>query len=206
MSISNYERTLLDARKRFLTYDQSLMIDRFSLSHDENYLYLTLTGRLYRICRRTALVEWLDESGAAHEADFNASLSIYDVLCCSRPNCTLSGQYAPINSVAKNYHTQNLGGNVFDGCPSLFADHPKLLEKALISLGGVPEGKGDIAYRIDLFPFLPVRVQFWAADDEFPASLQILWDLNTLDFLHYETTYYIAGHLLHCLRELMEKN
>ena len=40
-------------------------------------------------------------------------------------------------------------------------------------------------------------------DYEFPASLQLLWDTNTLDFVHYETTYYIAGHLLSRLRELM---
>lgn len=203
MSVSNYERTLLDARKRFLGYDQRSMIERFSLSCDEHYLYLPLIGRQHRIDRSTALTEWLDEDGSTHEADFNASLSIYDVLCCSRPDCALSGQFAPINSVAKNYHTKNLGGSVFDGCPAHFAEHPQLLENALVALGGIPEGKGDIAYRVDLFPFLPVRVQFWEADDEFPASLQILWDLNTLQFVHYETTYYLAGHLLHRLRELM---
>lgn len=204
MSLSNYDRTLLDARRRFLGYDQGTMISRFSLASDENYLYISFLGRPHRIRRADALVEWLDANGTPHEADFESSLSIYDVLCCSAPYCSLSGQFAPINSVAKNYHTKNLGGNVFDGCPAVFAQHPALLEKALITLGGVAEGKGDIAYRVEIFPFLPVRVQFWEADDEFPASLQILWDTNTLQFLHYETTYYAAGHLLRRLRELME--
>lgn len=203
MSLSNYQRMLLDMRERFLRYDQSSMAEKFSLTSDETYLYISCIGRKHRIHRATALVEYADEHGAFHEADINAAASIYDILCCSKPDCVLSGQYAPINSVAKNYHTQNLGGNVFDGCPAVFADHPDRLEDALIALGGVPEGKGDIAYRVELFPFLPVRVQFWNADDEFPASLQILWDLNTLNYLHYETTYYIAGHLLHRLRELI---
>ena len=203
MSASNYEITLQEARKLFLCYKQAAMIEKFALEHDEQYLYLRLLDQYHRIDRSTGVVEWLDAENIAHEADFNASLSVYDVLCCSRPNCTLSGQFAPINSVASNYHTGNLGGSVFDACDPVFSEHSDLLEKALIRLGGIKEGKGDIAYRINVFPFLPVQIQFWEADEDFPASLQIHWDLNTLQFLRYETTYYTAGHLLHRLRELM---
>lgn len=206
MPISNYQRTLLDMRERFLRYDPIPTAEKFSLAVDETYLYIPFVGRLHRVHRATGLVEYPDAHGVFHEADYNAAASIYDVLCCSRPDCALSGQFAPINSVAKNYHTKNLGGSLFDGCAPIFSEHPDRLEKALLSLGGVKAGKGDIAYCVNTFPFLPVRVQFWAADDEFPASLQLLWDLNTLDFLHYETTYYVAGHLLHRLRELMENS
>ena len=204
MSTNNYEITLLDARKLFLCFPQAAMIEKFSLRHDEQYLYLEMLCQLHRVDRSTGIVEWLDEENVFHEADFNASLSIYDALCYSRPNSTLAGQYAPINSVANNYHTGNLGGSIFDACAPIFADSPALLEKALIALGGIKEGKGDIAYRINIFPFLPVQIQFWEADEDFPASLQIHWDLNTLQFLRYETTYYAAGHLLHRLRRLIE--
>lgn len=201
---NNYEITLLESRKIFLCYKQEAILAKFPLKHDEEYLYLSLLDQPHRIHRTTGVVEWLDECGAPHEADFNASLSIYDILCCSQPNCTLSGQFAPISSVANHYHTNNLGGSIFDACAPVFSEHPDLLEKALIRLGGIKEGKGDIAYRINLFPFLPVQIQFWEADEDFPASLQIHWDLNTLQFLRYETTYYAAGHLLRRLRELME--
>lgn len=203
MARNNYDHALLEARQRFLTYSQTEILSHFSLENDENYLYLPFIGQCHRIHRDTGLVEWLDRAGLPHEAGFEASLSLYDVLCCARQDCTLSGQYAPINSVAKNYHTRNLGGTIFDRCPAVFAEHPALLDKALLALGGVREGKGDLAYRIDIFPFLPVRVQFWAADEDFPATLQILWDLNTLQYLHYETTYYVAGHLFRRLQELM---
>lgn len=206
MSLSNYQRMLLDMRARFLRYAQPPMIEKFSLHADNTYLYLSCVGRDYRIHRTTAVVDYLDEHSISHEADFDVAATIYDILCYAKPNCTLSHQFAPINSVAKNYHTNQLGGSIFDGCARFFAEHPDRLEQALLALGGIPEGKGDIAYRVNLFPFFPVRVQFWNADEEFPASLQILWDDNTLDFLHYETTYYIAGHLLHRLRELMEES
>lgn len=206
MALSNYEITLLEARKLFLCFEQSAMIEKFDLKHDNEYLYLQLLDQPHRIHRTTGVVEWMDEDNAPHEADFNASLSIYDVLCYSRPNSTLAGQFATINSVASNYHTGNLGGSVFDSCAPIFSDHPALLEKALITLGGIKEGKGDIAYRINLFPFLPIQIQFWEADEDFPASLQIHWDLNTLHFLRYETTYYAAGHLLRRLRQLVEQS
>ena len=206
MSVSNYEITLLEARKLFLCFEQAAMIAKFSLEHDAQYLYIHLIGQRHRIDRTTGVVEWLDESGVPHEADFNASMSIFDILCCSQPNCSLSGQYAPINSVADNFHTGNLGGSVFDACAPVFSENPDLLEQALVHLGGVREGKGDIAYRINIFPFLPVQIQFWEADEDFPASLQIHWDLNTLQFLRYETTYYAAGHLLRRLRQLIEQS
>ena len=206
MSLSNYQRMLLDMRARFLQYAQPSMIEKFSLHADDTFLYLPCIGRNYRIHRTTAVVDYLDEHGVSHEADFDVAATIYDILCYAKPNCALSHQFAPINSVAKNYHTNQLGGSIFSGCAQFFAEHPDRLEQTLIALGGIPEGKGDIAYRVNLFPFFPVRVQFWNADEEFPASLQILWDGNTLDFLHYETTYYLAGHLLHRLRELMEEN
>ena len=203
MSTSNYEITLLEARKLFLCYKQTAMIEKNSLEHDEQYLYLQLLDQRHRIDRSTGVVEWIDSANTPHEADFNASLSIYDVLCYSQPNRALAGQFAPINSVASNYHTGNLGGSIFDACSPVFSDHPDRLEKALIALGGIKAGKGDIAYQINAFPFFPIQVQFWEADEDFPASLQLHWDLNTLQFLRYETTYYLAGHLLRRLRELM---
>lgn len=197
---NNYERALVAARQQFVQCEQTFA--HFSLTHDENYIYLPFFGQLHRIRRSSGLVEYPDENGVFHEAGFEASLALYDVLCRAKPDCTLSGQYAPINSVASNYHTQNLGGAILNQCPAAFAENPALLEKALLALGGTKEGQGDLAYRIEVFPFLPIRVQFWAADEDFPATLQLLWDMNTLQYLHYETTYYVAEQLLRRLLAL----
>ena len=61
--------------------------------------------------------------------------------------------------------------------------------------------KGDIAFELELFPFLPVIIRFWEADDEFPANLQILVDRNILDYMHYETLMFALTHLFHRLKE-----
>ena len=61
--------------------------------------------------------------------------------------------------------------------------------------------KGDVAFELELFPFLPVIIRFWEADDEFPANLQILVDRNILDYMHYETLMFALTHLFHRLKE-----
>ena len=205
MSVSNYDKMLEAGRKLFLGYDQSAMVEKFRLAQDDRWLYLSFIARRYRIEKATGLIQWLDETGQAHAAGFHDGMAIYDILCYSKPDCRLSGQFGPINSVASSYHTSGLGESLFDERAAVFAKDPENLKRICEKLGGVQEGKGDIAYRLDLFPFLPIRLSFWLADEEFPASLQLLWDMNTLDFVHYETTYYIAGHLFTRLRELMEQ-
>ena len=78
------------------------------------------------------------------------------------------------------------------------------LAEACRALGGVPEGKGDVAYRIQVFPFLPVIIQFWNSDEEFEPELQFLWDTNVLQYLHFETLWYVMGHMVKRLREMVE--
>lgn len=205
MTQSNYAYTQQQMQRAFLQYDQAAMVEKFRLEQDAEYLYLSFVRRPYRVHRATGLAEWIDSTGQPHPAGFNDAMSIYDVLCCSKPCCRLSGRFAPINSIARSFQSSGLGDMMFQECAPAFAQRPGLLDQACAALDGVKEGKGDISYRLETFPFLPVQLRFWRADDEFPASLQLLWDENTLDFVHYETTYYIAGHLFSRLRELMDQ-
>jgi len=49
----------------------------------------------------------------------------------------------------------------------------------------------------------PVWLRFWDGDDEFPPQLGVLWDANSLSFMHYETLWYVFGALREeILREL----
>ena len=52
--------------------------------------------------------------------------------------------------------------------------------------------------------YLPIVVQFWDADEEFPGQLMIKWDRNILQYMHFETTFYATGCLLQRIRELMD--
>lgn len=205
MPQSNYHYTLEQAQQLFLCYDQSAIIKKLRLDHDDAYLYVPLLGQTYRIERKTGRMEWLDYEGLPHPADFNDGMSIYDILCYSKPDARLSGQFALISNITNTFHSSGLGSTFFQSYAPYFAENAALLEKACIALGGVKDPLGDVSYRLDVFPFLPILVRSWAADEDFPPSLQLLWDTNTLQFLHYETTYYLAEHLLDRLKALMEE-
>ncbi|MCC8139276.1 MAG: DUF3786 domain-containing protein [Lachnospiraceae bacterium] len=204
MTISNYEITRDRTELRFLEYDQQKMIDRFQLQHDEQYLYISFVGRDYRIHRATGRTEW-SEDGFAHatHAGFNEVLSICDVLCDSREGCRLSGRFTKINNLKGTVRSSGLGEELYGNYAKYFDGKTPELRKACEELGGERQTIGDVSYLLHPFPFLPLVLQFWESDEEFPASLKFMWDENTLDFLHYETTYYVVGHVLERLKALV---
>lgn len=199
---SNYDITRDRVEGEFPRYDQEAVIEKFNLAHDEDYIYLRFTARDYRIDRRTGRVERLPE---ASHAGFNEVMTIFDVLCGSKPGARLSGEFVRVNDLDGVTKTAYLGGNLFDGSARAFSHRAEALRAACEKLGGTPGTVGDVSYIIPLFDFFPVTLQFWDGDEEFDPVLKLMWDRRTLDFMRYETTYYAAGHLLERLRELMDK-
>ena len=82
--ISNYEKSQDAAARAFLRYDQSAMIRKFDLAHDADALYITFVDRPHRVDRHTGLVTLLP---TGEKADYNAAMTIYDLLCDSKPLC-----------------------------------------------------------------------------------------------------------------------
>lgn len=199
---SNYDLTRDRMEKAFLSYDQEKMIRKFHLDASPEHLFITFVGQNYRIGRATGMVERICGSGPVH-AGFNESMTIFDVLCCAKDGCRLSGEFVPINEVdgIKSAAAKPSPG-LFSNHAEYFAHRPGALRDACVKLGGTPEKIGDVSYRIPLFDFLPVVLQFWDADDEFGAVLKIMWDRRVIDFMHYETTFYATGHLMEQLKNL----
>lgn len=207
MRKDNYEQMRDQMRPRFLTFDQREMIQKFDLDHDTQYLYIRFCGRLYRVGRTSGIVEWSEDGfSTCTEGDFNESMTLYDILCYSKGDCCLSGEYAPSSSLPGLVYTGMKAGSSMGSreTEEYFCSHVALLRRACAALDGIPEGKGDVAYRIPLFDFLPVRFSFWEADEDFPAEIRILWDTNVLRYMHFETLFYAAGHLLRRLKEWMQ--
>ena len=196
----NYAITTARAAQLFLGYDSAAMAEKFALPLDEEYLYITFVAAPYRVSRKTGLVERLGGAQPA-PAGFNESLTIYDVLCDSKPDCRLSGRYCRVNCLPGVAQTAGLGNDLFDSYAGRFDRDPAALARACETLGGTPLSGADVGYTLPLFPFLPVQLRFWHGDEEFPPSLQLLWDEHTLQFMRYETTYYAANHLFTRLSE-----
>ena len=58
----------------------------------------------------------------------------------------------------------------------IFGSNPDRLLEVATSLGGHSNGLGDVGVTVRVFPRIPVTLILWRADDEFPASGNILFD------------------------------
>lgn len=206
MKTSNYDRMRDQMETEFLHYDQEKMIRKYELEHDRSYLYLTFVGRHCRINRSSGWVEWTEDHFVhAVHADYNISMTIFDVLCYAKDDCCLSGRFVPVSQLKGTVQSASPGNAMFDGVAKKFDHRSKQLSRACELLGGQKENVGDVSYRIPLFDFLPVILQFWNSDEEFPPVLKLMWDENILSYMHFETTFFAAGHLWKRLEGMIEQ-
>lgn len=205
MTLSNYEVTRNQMRSEFLKYDQEKMIRKYSLANDSEYLYMEFVKRLYRIDRRTGAVEWsYDAFRTCTEADYNESMTIYDVLCYAKDGCSLSGKYCSLNTLKGTVKSSVPGGYMFQKTAESFNGKVNELKAVCSVFGEESDLKGDAAFILYPFSFLPVPMQYWEADEEFPASLKFMFDENILDYMHYETIFLMTGHMLERIEELIK--
>jgi len=64
-------------------------------------------------------------------------------------------------------------------------DRTKLTD-GLERLGAVKSDYGDFSYAIDFLPMVRVLIIFEPADEEFPASVRLLYDNNSISYLPHE--------------------
>lgn len=222
-SRNNYAYAKDRIRPEFLAYDQETMIRRLGLAENEAYLFLDFAGARYRIDRRTGEVERLyalavsdtdadkrkkdeqERQPFAREADYLETLSVYDFLCFSKEEIRPGGQWCLVNSLPGVGQNSGLGDNLFTEDAVCFDRNPEGFVRACKEMGGKETGFGDIGFELPVFPKFQVRLRFYRSDEEFPASLSVFFDISTLKYLHYETTYYVVSCLIRELKRRMEE-
>lgn len=206
--VSNYDLQVDIGKRIFMEYDHEMLIRKYQLESDGSWIYLTYLNTPCRISREDGRIESFLDGGWLECRSYDTVMTIYDLLCHHKGEAapSLSGQWCPVGTfiVAGITKTEGFTGKsarIFDG-------NVPQLKAACEALGGVllPRMAGaDVTCRFQATPFFPVVLQFWEGDDEFPAKLLVLWDRNTLSFLHFETTFYLQGDLLSRLRRLFEQ-
>ena len=201
---NNYDQMAEQARQLFLTYDQEFLCRRLSLPCTPEEISVRFLGQTFRIRRSDGRV--LDAAG--QQANFSTVLSIYDVLCRSSETPVLKGEFVPTSALNRIHGTHPVHESLNDPNAAFFAGRTGELAALCRRRGGTQWGKGDVSFILPVFDFFPVRLCFWDADEEFPASLQFFWDANALDFAHYETLWYMSGELISQLKKELdaEKN
>ena len=133
--------------------------------------------------------------------DYNIVMTLYDILCYSAETPVLSYEWVPLanlqvtSSPSADKFTQKYADT--------FSGKTDLLWKTCQEIGGrrpnITAG-ADVCWEFDLFPFFPVQFRYWDQDEEFPAQIRLLWDKNSLKFMHFETLYYAMHILLETLK------
>jgi hypothetical protein len=199
--MDNYELSRNRAQVYFLGFDQEILIQKWKLQADDATIFVPFLGRPYGIDRSSGMVTrlWNGE-----QAQYSEVLSIFDFLCHEGEKKQLSGQFAPVNSLNGCAKGAGVGTDFHSSIASRFDADAQSFRNACISLGGTPVKMGDIGFEFPVFQNIKVILKFYHADEEFPASLTLLWDANMLQFVFYETVFYIAGCLLGMILEEMK--
>ncbi len=202
--LSNYEIAKRNTQKQFPKYDHRKIAEKLGIPFENNSLYLEFLGRRYRICCQTGYVEWFENTSACgHEADFNEVMVLYDILCYSMEGAAPANEFTLLEQLSS---IQNASAYVGDGLfkkEELFWDQKsRLLSQAFKELNGTEYGKGDISYRIPVFQSLDVVFSFWNSDEDFPAQIKFYCDKNILQYMHFETVWYLIAHMMQRIREI----
>lgn len=200
MRRDNYDITLSRSAAAFAAYDQGEMISAFRLKHDAAFLYVDYFMRPHRIDRASCIVE-AETAEGWQPADFDSAMTIYDVLSRAAARPETSGRFLPLHALRGTVSGSLPTTNMLDRAAERFAGRVGALEAALDRLGQPLPIGGDAAYCLQAFRFLPLTLQFWDADDEFPASFRLMFDENTPDFMHIETIYYMMSSLMRRIGE-----
>ena len=208
---SNYEKMAERARELFLGYDRDAMAGKLGLEEDKKYIYLELISAHFRLDKETCRVEMRadskeDSSAGPVErwepADYNDVMIIYDILAFSETNAHQSFEYTQTQNLAATHNPSSYAGaGMNERYAREYTGRAEVLKKACEALNGTPYGKGDVGMRIPLFKSLAAVISFWDEDDEFPASINILVDKNILQYMHYETVWYVSGSLMKRIKE-----
>ncbi|KUO76294.1 MAG: hypothetical protein APF81_22540 [Desulfosporosinus sp. BRH_c37] len=95
-------------------------------------------------------------------------------------------------------------GRAIDPMVRIFGANPDRLLEVATSLGGQSNGLGDVGVTIKVFPRIPVTLILWRADDEFPASGNILFDASAPAILPTEDYAVLASLVVFSLKRIRE--
>lgn len=185
---NNYALQMKQAQILFSKQDLDAIARRHNLRTEPPGLWLEFCGKPYQLRRTDARILRADGT----PANFEETLSIYDLLNHSQA-APLAGEWCSVYALPHTLHSgSGIGPAANDGKTCVSAAQ---FLAACQSVGTALPSKADYSFQIPVFGKLSVLLQYWQADEEFPAKLQCLWDKNAREFVLFETMFYIMGHL-----------
>lgn len=130
-------------------------------------------------------------------------LIVYDYVL-RKGSAPLAGEWVPFEHFPKTpSHVKAFQKRAEAELARAFASDPAGLRSRLGQMGAIDspgEPKSDLACRLELLPRFPLYLQFWAADDDFPASCKLFVDRSATHYLDIE---YMARLVAKCVERVV---
>ncbi len=189
--MDNYAVAQKAAERRFCTYDMAKIVEKPGVFLENGNICTAFLGDPVRVDTATGKV-----TVAGKATDFCQALTIFDWLCDRKETARAAFTFCPVSSLPGVLVSGSGLVMKLSALAAKIDKDPQKFRELCEAMGGVQTGAGDMGFRLPVFPDLAMEVKFYFSDEEFPASLTFLWDQNILDFIRYETVYYLAGCLV----------
>ncbi|MBQ6799158.1 MAG: DUF3786 domain-containing protein [Oscillospiraceae bacterium] len=197
--MANFDRLAELGKPIFLRHDQTALLRKYRLEADAGAIYVRYCGERYAIDRLTANVTASDGTAAGPAV----TLTVFDMLCHTEQAFAPVGEWRTTNMLPGCGQSNPDDTLLNRRLTARFEENTEAIREACRRLGGKPFPVGDVAWELPVFDWFSVVFQFWLGDEEFPSAVRFLWDKSTLQYLHYETLYYIMGHILQTLDSMI---
>jgi len=196
--ISNYETQCEEWRARFLTMDISDICARLpEIKIDNGCLTLWHFGRHFAVSMADGTVTVLSDD---KPADVTPKMNIYTLLWYASPSAALSGEWLPFRDLkGASPFSKAFQNGILEPLALTFTGNAERLAGAVNKLRG--RRLSDTGFLVPAFECMPLKLNFWDADEEFPAQASLLFDKSAVDYIHVESVVTIASECLYQLAD-----
>jgi hypothetical protein len=174
-----------------------------SLDHRQELYLITVLDEVYGVSPKDKKITKLPEGDASQEK-FRVELTLFLLhYLLGTKNIPLEGKRVSEKELK--------GGEMFfrgphalstQGIIKKFGNNPEGLLAAGVKLKGEKIGLGDAAIELKAAPMVPINYVLWIEDEEFPASVKILFDPTIQKFLPLDIIYGLTIFTSHRLVDI----
>jgi hypothetical protein len=187
--LMQYRQAFLDARRVFGEKDPCLMADLAKGYYNEdNEIELSYLNQLCRITHPAGEIH----CSGGHPLSHEEMIIMYQYLAGASGLPTRDRWLSFLELPGGPHHFAPFQHEAIFPLANIFGSRPLDFLAAAKSLGGI---KADFAHSsavIPVFPRLPLAFMLWVADEEFPASANILFDASAQTYLPTASLYMLG--------------
>ncbi len=190
---SNYELQCDAWANKICTLDPARLCKTLpELQREGDHLLLWHFGRRIALDLRNGSLSCASDN---KPLSLNLRFNVYTLLWYVKPNATQSGSWVSFADLKDaSPYAPAFQKTVLKSLAATFAGREDALEVAVEALRGSRINANS--YFLPAFACIPMRVQFWDGDEDFPAQANLLFDQNATDFIHVESIVTIASEAL----------